>query len=323
MHLKILITGGAGFIGSHFADSALSRGHTVVVIDNFETGKRDFLGKFQIVKSYSPELKNQVLNLNILNLDNLLLTFKSYRPDLTVHFAANADVRRGLEHPRKDLDYNTVGTWNVAEAVRQSGCNRILFSSTGSIYGEPSQFPTPENCPIPVQTSLYGASKMAAEGFLAAYFHGFGISSLVYRFVSILGPRYTHGHVYDFTRSLMKDPLSLHILGDGKQLKSYLHIDDLIEALWIGIDKIQSGFEILNVGHDQVLSVNESVDVICKTLSVNPKRFFSGGSRGWIGDNPRIQLDCTKLKLMGWSPKWDLKSAVKDTTRFLLQNPDL
>lgn len=315
--LKILITGGAGFIGSNFADSAVISGHTVCVLDNLETGKKAFIDPLILSNRISFALGD------IRNAEFVAETFLDFKPDLVVHFAANADVRRGLEHPRKDLEQNTVGTWNVAEAARIAGCKRILFSSTGSVYGEPTVFPTPEDCPFPVQTSLYGASKLAAESILSAYSQGFGINVLVFRFVSILGQRYTHGHVYDFTRSLQRNPRSLKVLGDGLQKKSYLHIDDLTKALWLGINECKDRFSIFNVGHKDSITVNESIRFICEYLNVNPVLEYSGGSRGWIGDNPRIELDCRRLNKLGWNAEIDLKSSVQNTVQYLVENPEV
>ena len=151
--------------------------------------------------------------------------------DFVFHMAANADVRFGTQHPRKDLEQNTIATWNVLEAMRANGIRRIAFASTGSIYGEPKLFPTPEDNPFPVQTSLYGASKLAAEGLIQAYCEGFGMQGYIFRFVSLLGPRYSHGHVIDFYRQLRAHPEVLNVLGNGRQRKSYLYIQDCIEAM--------------------------------------------------------------------------------------------
>src|SRR5262249_19006460 len=157
--------------------------------------------------------------------------------DLVFHLAANADVRFGTQHPRRDLEQNTIATFHVLEAMRAAGVRRLAFSSTGSIYGEPEVFPTPGGWPLPVQTSLYGASKLAGEGLIAAYCAGFGFQGFLFRFVSILGERYTHGHVFDFYRKLLDDPTRIEVLGNGRQRKSYLHVQDCIDAMLTGIDR--------------------------------------------------------------------------------------
>jgi len=316
--MKILVTGAAGFIGSTFVDFALSKGCEVVGVDNFETGLREFL---------SSALENerfQFIECDIRNESELKKAFSASSADWIVHFAANADVRHGTEQPRRDLDFNTTGTLNVLEAARLAGTTRILFSSTGSVYGEPEIFPTPENCPFPVQTSLYAASKLAGEALISSYCVGFAFTALVYRFVSIMGPRYTHGHVFDFMKSLRSDPTKLRVLGDGKQCKSYLHIEDLMDGLWLGIQSaVDKEFQIYNIGHEDTLLVDQSIGFIAERLGIKPELEHTGGKRGWIGDSPRIQLDASKLKLLGWAPKHSLRKAVEDTVDYLKEHPSL
>ncbi len=314
---KFLVTGGAGFIGSHFVDYALALGHQVMAFDNLSTGQMFFLEGAQKSKNFS------FIKGDICELSQIEKAVQNIKPDWVIHLAANADIRFGLDHPRKDLDVNTIGSWNVLEAMRKVDCKKILFSSTGSVYGEPTVFPTPEDCPFPVQTSLYAASKVSAEGLISAYAHGFGFTGLVYRFVSILGPRYTHGHVFDFVKQLRQDPSKLKVLGNGKQNKSYLHVNDLIKGLFTGIEKTSTGFQVVNIGHDGSLVVDDSIQTITKTLKVSPKIEHTGGERGWIGDSPRIQLDTTKLKKWGWSATVDLHQSVRETTEYLIQHSNL
>ena len=173
--------------------------------------------------------------------------------DCIFHLAANADVRFGLDHPRKDLEQNTIATYSVLEAMRKNGTRMIAFSSTGSVYGAAPVIPTPETCPFPVQTSLYGASKLAGEGLIAAYCEGYGFTAWIFRFVSILGERYSHGHVFDFYKSLLKDSSRLRVLGNGKQRKSYLYIHDCISAILLAIEKASGPVNIFNLGADEVL----------------------------------------------------------------------
>src|SRR5262249_29905525 len=205
--MRILVTGGAGFVGSNLVDRLLAEGHIVTAYDNFSTGQRAFLqdaiGRpaFQLVEG------------DVLDTDRLRTAVAGQT--LVFHLAANADVRFGLEHPQKDLEQNAFGTSSVLEAMRAAGVRRIVFASTGSIYGEPEVFPTPEHCPFPDQTSLYGASKLAAEGLIMAYCHGLGFQAHIFRFVSLLGERYSHGHVFDFLRKLLHDPNEIEVLGNG------------------------------------------------------------------------------------------------------------
>jgi len=234
--------------------------------------------------------------------------------------AANADVRFGTQHPRKDLEQNALATWNVLEAMRQRGVRRIVFASTGSIYGEPTLFPTPEDCPFPIQTSLYGASKLAAEGLIEAYCEGFAMQAWVFRFVSILGERYTHGHVFDFYKQLLAHPDVLHVLGNGKQKKSYLHVQDCIDAMLLAIEKADSKVNVFNLGTDEYCEVDDSIRWICEHLSLSPRLAYSGGERGWIGDSPFIFLDCSRIRALGWRPRLTIRKAVIQTLEFLQNN---
>jgi UDP-glucose 4-epimerase len=216
--MKYFVTGGAGFIGSNLVDQLLAMGQEVTVYDNFSTGVKEFL----LNARKSPRF--HLIEGATLNLSSLISAMEG--SDFIFHLAANADVRFGTDHPEKDLHQNTIATFNVLEAMRATGIIKIAFSSTGSIYGEATIIPTPESAPFPVQTSLYGASKLACEGMIEAYCEGFDFQAWIFRFISILGERYTHGHVYDFYKKLLENPEELHILGNGYQKKSYLYVQD-------------------------------------------------------------------------------------------------
>jgi len=181
-------------------------------------------------------------------------------------------------------------------------------------------FPTPEDAPFPIQTSLYGAAKTAGEGMIAAFCEGFGFQSWIFRFVSILGERYSHGHVYDFYRSLLGDPTKLHILGNGKQRKSYLYVQDCVSAMLLAVERATEKVNILNLGADEYVEVNDSVGYICEALGINPVRTYSGGERGWIGDNPFILLDTTKIKSLGWKPSLTIREGILKTLAYLQAN---
>jgi UDP-glucose 4-epimerase len=243
--------------------------------------------------------------------------------DTVFHLAANADVRHGLDHPRRDLEQNTIATSVVLEAMRAEGVNRIAFASTGSVYGEPEVFPTPETCPFPVQTSLYGASKLAGEGLIQAYAHGYGFVGVIFRFVSILGERYTHGHVFDFCRSLRKDPSRLRVLGDGRQEKSYLYVGDCVSAMKLATEQeLEAGaVMIYNLGTDETIVVDDSIATITAHLGVTPELAYSGGIRGWLGDSPLIHLECERIRSLGWRPTLPIRDAIRRTVDWLEQNP--
>jgi UDP-glucose 4-epimerase len=310
--MRCFVTGCAGFIASSLADRLLAAGHSVVGLDNFSTGQSRFLEDAKRNAAF------QLVQGDVLDLATLAAAMRG--ADVVFHLAANADVRFGTDHPRRDLDQNTIATWNVLEAMRSNGIDRIIFSSTGSIYGEAAVIPTPENAPFPVQTSLYGASKLAAEGLIQAYCEGFGFQCYIFRFVSILGERYTHGHVVDFYKQLLGNPEELRVLGDGRQRKSYLYIQDCLDAILLAVERATEKVNVYNLGTDEYCQVSDSIGWITERLGVSPSLVYSGGNRGWIGDNPFIYLDCTKIRALGWSPKLTIREAVVRTVDYLRSN---
>lgn len=310
--MRYFVTGCAGFIGSNLVDRLLSQGHQVVGIDNFSTGQKRFLD--EALKSSDFKL----IESDLKDLD--ALTKACAGCDFVFHLAANADVRFGVEHPRRDLEENTINTFNVLEAMRKNGIKNIAFSSTGSIYGEAEVIPTPENAPFPIQTSLYGASKLAGEGLIAAYCEGFGFQSWIFRFVSILGERYSHGHVFDFYKKLLKNPKELEVLGNGCQKKSYLYIQDCLDAIFFSIENFKDPVNILNLGTNEYCQVNDSIGWIVEYLKLKPKLNYTGGQRGWIGDNPFIFLDTAKINKAGWKPKLTIQQGIIKTLEYLVYN---
>jgi len=311
--MRVLVTGAAGFIGSTLTDRLLSLGHTVIGVDNLSTGQPEFL------TGATANPRFTLRKHDLLDLDALVESAAGV--DLVVHFAANADVRFGPDHPRRDLEQNIIVTWNVLEAMRRNGVKRIAFSSTGSVYGESPVIPTPEDAPFPVQTSLYGASKVSAEGLISAYSESFGFEGYIYRFVSILGERYTHGHVLDFYKSLTVDPTRLRVLGNGKQRKSYLYVQDCVDAILLTLEKAKDKVNLFNLGTNEYCQVTDSIGWITGRLGVNPQLDFTGGDRGWIGDNPFIFLETKKIRALGWEPKLSIQQAVIKTVEYLQQNP--
>ena len=309
---SFLITGCAGFIGSSMVDRLLSQGHKVTGIDNLSTGFREFLVNAMDHKNFTFEEKD------LLKIGTYSHALKGV--DAVFHFAANADVRFGVDRPRVDLEQNTIVTHNILEAMRANNVKKIAFSSTGSVYGEASQIPTPEDVAFPIQTSLYAASKVSCEGMISAYCEGFGFQSWIFRFVSILGERYTHGHIFDFYQQLKGNPLNLSVLGDGTQKKSYLYIQDCLDAVQIAMTKSKEKVNIFNLGVNDYCEVNSSIDWICNELNVTPKIKYSGGDRGWIGDNPFIFLETEKISKLGWTPECSIQEGVVKTVNFLKEN---
>ena len=293
-------------------DMLLSKGYTVVVYDNLSTGR------MENIKDASSHNRFSLVRDDLLNADALTRAMKGC--EIVFHLAANADVRFGLENPRRDLEQNTIATFNVLEAMRSNGIDRIVFTSTGSVYGEPELFPTPEEAPFPVQTSLYGAAKLACEALIQAYCEGYGFRGYIFRCVSILGERYSHGHVFDFYRSLRKNPDKLHVLGDGHQRKSYLYVGDCIDAMLLSLEKAGDTMNLFNIGTNEYCEVNESIEWICEHLGVKPDVDYAGGVRGWIGDSPFIFLDCGKIRSLGWRPRCSIRDGVIRTVKFLQGN---
>ncbi len=306
----VLITGGAGFVGSHAADVLLARGAAVTVFDNFSTGFREFV---------PPRDRLRVIEGDLLDQGSIDDAMRGV--SFVLHLAANADIRDNLKQPRRCIDQNIVATQNVLEAMRGAGVRDIAFASTGSVYGEATVIPTPEDAPFAVQTSLYATSKLAAEGLLTSYAVGFGYRTWIFRFVSLLGPRYTHGHVLDFWRKLEKDPSRLEVLGNGLQQKSYLHVSDCIAAMLTAIDKAKEPVNVFNLGHPDWIRVNESISVITRTMGVSPRLEHTGGERGWVGDSPRILLETARIRQLGWAHTRTIEDSIVETLRFLMTSP--
>lgn len=318
---RAFVTGAAGFIGSNLVDRLLAAGTAVVGWDNFSTGQERFLEtasrnpRFTLIRGD--------------NLDQPALTRAMAGSNMVFHLAANADIKDGWKHPEKDLEQNTIATFNVLEAMRANRIRRVAFSSTGSVYGEalvtPDR-PTPENDGFPIQTSLYAASKVAGEGMISSYAEGGQLDeAYLFRFVSILGERYTHGHVFDFYKQLLQHPDHLRVLGDGRQRKSYLYVQDCIDAI---LHVVQQGTaraakhrtQVYNLGTAEYVEVNQSIRYLCAALGLNPKLEYTGGDRGWIGDNPFIFLDTAKIRATGWQPKLTIREGIERTLGWLQAN---
>jgi UDP-glucose 4-epimerase len=317
---RVFVTGASGFIGSHMVDLLLDTGHSVTGWDNLSTGHLEFLDdakknpKFQFVQG------------DCLDQEGMAQAMQGC--DTVIHFAANADVRFGLEAPDRDLQQNTIATHKVLESMRVNGIKRIAFSSTGSVYGEATVIPTPEDHPFPVQTSLYGASKLAAEALISAYCEGYGFEGYVFRFVSCLGPRYTHGHLIDFYKSLLRDPSKLQVLGNGHQEKSYMSVLDCVRGVYevLRLENALAAphrFSVLNIGTNETSTVRHSVKWVSEYMKLSPTVSYGTERGGWVGDNPRIHLDTTKIRSLGWKPEFSIEQSVFHTLNWLKENQAL
>lgn len=310
--MRAFITGGAGFIGSNLADKLLHLGHEIVVFDNFSTGQQLFI-EHNLKNSNYLLIEGDVL-------DKASLTSAMRDCDFVFHFQANADVRGGMVNTLVDLDQNIIGTHHVLEAMKINDIKKIAFASSATVYGEPEQIPTPENI-APVQTSLYGASKFSAEAIIQAYCEYFEMKSWIFRFVSFMGPRYTHGVIYDFMKKLRDNPEELNILGDGTQRKSYLHVYDGINAILTAIEKTDQKTNIFNLGNKEWINVKDLADMLCEALDLKNVNYnYSGGKRGWLGDTPFVHLDISRISSLGWEPRFSVKETILETVKYLRQN---
>lgn len=321
--MKALVTGAAGFIGSSLVDKLLQLGWNVDGVDNLSTGNLSFL------KSASKNKMFNYINLDLLSGDYGLLS-SDY--DYVFHFAANADIRGGHADTKIDLEQNILVTHNILEFIKKICTHKnvvLAFASTAAVLGEPKIFPTPENVSIPFQTSLYGASKISCESLISAYSNMFGLEAYAFRFVSILGPRYTHGHVFDFVKKLTVDPKNLYVLGNGQAEKSYLHVEDCISGvLRVTVERrpakrFEHKFDVFNLGLDETIKVEDSARWIADCMNLSPAFHFESQLRGWIGDNKFVHLSTEKIRKIGWDPSFTLKSSIKSTVDYLTQNPHI
>jgi UDP-glucose 4-epimerase len=312
--LRILVTGGAGFIGSHTVDALMARGASTSVLDNFSTGRAENLEHW---------MKNRHFKLirgDLLNPTDIGKAMKN--SEAVFHLAANPEVRVGSTSPDVHFKQNVVATHNLLEAVRKNDVEIVGFTSTSTVYGEASEIPTPEDYSPLLPISVYGASKLACEALLISYSHTYGLKVIIYRLANIVGPRSRHGVIWDFVHKLRKNPRRLEILGDGAQIKSYLHVGDCIEAMLLGLEKAQDKVAIYNVGSEDQLDVKSIARIVIEEMGLKNVKFrFKGGIEGgggWIGDVKNMFLDVGKLKQLGWKPKYRSAEAVRLTAKSIL-----
>ncbi len=309
------VTGGAGFIGSHIVDRLAQDAASVTIYDNFSTGQ------VQFISHHAKNPKVRVVHADVLDGERLKKEMASC--DFVFHLQANADVRSGIHQTRVDLEQNTIATWNVLEAMRINEIRHIVFASSATVYGEPDVFPTPETY-APLQTSLYGASKLGGEAMVQAYSEYFGITCYMFRFVSWIGERYTHGVIFDFVKKLEANAQVLDILGNGKQRKSYLDVTDGVGGIFHAIEHATERKNVFNLGHDEFMNVLELADIVVGELGLKRVRYHTaGGERGWLGDSPFVHLDTTKLKTLGWKPEVTIEQGVRNTVRYLQTHPHM
>ena len=313
--MKCLVTGGAGFIGSNIVDKLMSSGKEVVVYDNFSTGREMF------IKHHLGNSAFELYRADLADKEKLMQAVKGV--DWVFHLAAHADVRSGFEDHEIDHVQNLEMTRNVLETMYQSGVKKIMFSSTSSVYGDAMIHPTPEDYPFE-PTSLYGASKAAAESYIRVYASYYGIKSYIFRFVSFMGERYTHGIVYDVLKKLKNNPRDLELFSDGSPRKSSLYVGDGVEAIVLVMEKSEEQFNVYNIGHDEVVTVANIVDWIVEAGGYkNVNKNWLGKGSNWKGDNEFVHLANNKLKVLGWRPTLSIEEGIKRTVRYILENVEL
>ena len=309
--MKILVTGTAGFIGSHLVDRLVSRGYDVEVIDNLSSGVLDF------IKSHIDTGKVKFHNVDLKNLNDIKPLMDGI--EMVFHLAANADIRLGTRVTDTDLNEGTIATYNVLEAMRLNDVKKIVFSSSSVVYGEDAPMPTPENHGPCIPISLYGASKQGGEGLIGSWVGTFGFQAWVFRFANIIGRRGTHGVIFDFIHKLKKDPNSLEVLGNGLQEKSYMEVGDCVDAILHVVDNTNDPFNLYNLGSNDTCSVRRIAEIViretgCKDAMIH----YTGGDRGWAGDIPKARLAINRLVNLGFKVNYESEDAVAHTTRVLI-----
>lgn len=312
MKSKIIVTGGAGFIGSHLVDKLIAGGNEVTIIDNLSSGKMEF------IEHHNKDPNFKLIKLDMLELEQLKNAIKG--ADMVYHLAANPDVRLGADNTKIHLEQNIIVTYNLLEAMRMNKQQNIVFTSTSTVYGEASIIPTLENYGPLIPISLYGASKLACEALITSYCHTFEMRSWIFRFANIVGDRGTHGIIVDFINKLKANPKALEILGDGQQRKSYIHVSDCIDGILFAVNNSNEMANIFNIGSTDTINSMQIGELIVKEMGLHEVKFtYTGGSRGWKGDVPKMLLSIDKLQTLGWNPSHNSKSSVIAATRSTLE----
>ena len=315
--MKTLITGGAGFIGSHLADKLVSLGNEVIIIDNFSSGSMDNIRHL---------LKNPNVTVKKLDLKDHSKVLEEVRDiDIIFHFAANPEVRVSTTHPRIHFQENIVTTFNILEAMRINNIGKLVFASSSSVYGEPENIPVDESAPIK-PASVYGASKAACENLIYTYTRLYNINAVILRYANVIGPRLRHGVIYDLLMKIKKDRSQLEVLGDGTQVRSYIYIEDAVEATLKTAENMKQEYEVYNIASEDWITVNDIIEQIKKQLNLNNLKIMYKPvlhGVGWPGDVKKIALDITKIKKIGYKPKYKSIKAVENTIKSIVKEENI
>lgn len=310
--MKYFVTGGAGFIGSQIVDRLMAGGGSVTVYDNLSSGRSEFISQHYDNRNF------KMIKGDLLDFDILKDSIKEH--DFVFHVAANPDIRYGTMNTRVDIEQGTIATYNVLEAMRQCDAKKIVFTSSSVVYGEAGMVPTPEDYGPLMPISLYGASKLAAEALISAFCNSFDMQAWIFRFANIIGKRGTHGVIVDFIEKLKKDRTQLEILGNGKQSKSYLLVDECIDAIMYAIEKSNERVNIFNLGCEDQVQVSRIAKILVEELGLTDVKFvYTGGERGWVGDVPRFLLSTEKINRLGWHAQHNSEEAVRIAVKTLVE----
>jgi len=313
---RYFVVGGAGFIGSHFCDRLMARPDTaaVTVYDNLSSGREWHIAQ------HAGDRRFKIVRADVTQLDTLADAMTGH--EVVMHLASNPDIARAITEPTIDFEAGTALTNNVVEAMRLSGARRILYASGSGVYGDTGTEVADENYAPMVPISTYGASKLAGEALIASYCFMFGLTGLAFRFGNVVGSRQTHGVGFDFVRRLREDPTRLRILGDGRQTKSYIHVDDVVAAVLHAHATCKDAYNVFNVATGDTITVTEIADLACEVLQLDRARVryeYSGGDRGWKGDVPVVRLDTTRITSLGWGCRHSSREAMRRALEGLLE----
>ena len=310
--MRIFVTGGAGFIGSHLVDCLISSDE-VTIYDNLSSGRKEFIEHHLNKRNF------HFIQADLLDFDNLSQAIANH--DIVFHLAANADVRAGIVDTKLDLQQGTMATCNILEAMRLNQISKIVFASSSTVYSEAGIKPVAEDYGPLLPISLYGASKLACEGLIAAFCHLFGMQAWIFRFANVVGSRASHGVIFDFISKLRQNPAELEILGNGTQEKPYLYIDDCIDGILFGLKHAQEQVNVLNLGTDSSTNVTAIASMVVEAMALSGVKFtYTGGNRGWRGDVPQVRYDITRMKNMGWKPRYSSDEAVRQAIKDIAVN---